>query len=35
MTCVELLEQALAMHNMHKRDEAMICLLCLRTLARL
>ena len=30
--CVEILEQALAMH---KRDEAMVCLLCLRMLARL
>ncbi len=32
MTRVEILEQALAMH---KRDEAMVCLLCLRMLARL
>jgi hypothetical protein len=28
MTRVELLEQAL---TMHKRDEAMVCLLCLRS----
>ena len=32
MTRVETLEQALAMH---KRDEAMVCLLCLSMLARL
>ena len=32
MTRVETLEQALAMH---KRDEAMVCLLCLRMLISL
>jgi hypothetical protein len=32
MTCVETLEQVLAMH---KQDEAMVCLLYLRTLASL
>jgi|RhiMetdeSRZDD1v2_1073273.scaffolds.fasta_scaffold190662_4 hypothetical protein len=32
MICVEIFEQAL---GMHKRDEAMVCLRCLRTLASL
>ena len=32
MTRVELLEQVL---TLHKRDETMVCLLCLRTLPRL